>query len=158
MQGTIMIDMTRGFTLVREFNATPRELWQAWTNPDEAATWWHPAGLHTPRETVAIDARVGGTYAYIIVDDVTGERYPATGAYREVVENERLVFTWGSPLDDPDDAPLITVTFEQLGALTRMTFDLRGFDGKPGDANIYDGWESALDQLAAHLGQSESVR
>jgi uncharacterized protein YndB with AHSA1/START domain len=149
-----VIDTTRGFTLVRQYDATPEELWRAWTDPDEVAAWWHPAGLHTPRETVTIDARVGGSYAYTMVNDASGEEYPTGGVYREVVENEKLVFTWGNPDDDPDDTPVVTVTIESLGELTRLTFDLRGVDGMRGDANVYDGWDSALDELANHLGQT----
>ncbi|WP_066586154.1 SRPBCC family protein [Cellulomonas timonensis] len=149
-----MIDMAKGFTLVRDFDATPQDLWRAWTDPDEAAVWWHPSGVHTPRETVAIDARVGGRYAYTMVNDATGEQYPTGGVYREVVEPERLVFTWGLPDGDPDDAPLITVTLEPTDAGTRMTFDLRGFDAARGDGNVYDGWDSALDELDAHVTAS----
>ncbi|MCC2307552.1 SRPBCC family protein [Cellulomonas chengniuliangii] len=148
-----MIDMTQGFTIVRDFDATPQDLWQAWTDPDEAAAWWHPRGVHTPRETVSIDARVGGRYAYTMVDDETGERYPTGGVYREVEEPQRLAFTWGRPEADPDDAPLITVTFEAAGSGTRMTFDLRGVDPALEEAGVHEGWGSALDELAAHLGQ-----
>lgn len=153
-----MIDSTLGFTLVRDFDATPQELWRAWTDPDEAAIWWHPAGVHTPRETVTIDARVGGAYTYTMVNDETGEEYPTGGVYRELVENERLVFTWGDPGGDPDEAPIITVRLESLGDVTRMTFELRGAGGVPGDASFYDGWASALDQLAAHVAPSEVTR
>ena len=38
-----------GFTLVRDFDATPEDLWSAWTDPDEMAEWWHPRGVSTPR-------------------------------------------------------------------------------------------------------------
>ena len=145
-----MIDTTRGFTLVRDIDGTPEEIWDAWTNPDEAARWWHPRGLTTPRETVSIDARVGGTYAYTMVNEATGDEYPTGGVYREVQPFERLVFTWGSP-DDPDESSVVTVTIEPAGERTRMTFDLRGFDGTPGDGSFYDGWESALDVFAEHV-------
>jgi uncharacterized protein YndB with AHSA1/START domain len=153
-----MIDLTQGFTLIRDFDATPQELWQSWTDPDEAAIWWHPSGLHTPRESVTIDARVGGTYAYTMVDDTTGAEYPTGGVYRELVPNKRLVFTWGNPDDDPDDAPVITVTFEVLGTRTRMNFELRGVEGERGDGDVYDGWESALDKLARYLVEAGADR
>lgn len=57
-----MIDESKGFALVRTFDATAEEIWEAWTDPDSAAQWWHPRGASTPRETVDIDARVGGRY------------------------------------------------------------------------------------------------
>lgn len=147
-----MIDTTApGFTLVRDFEATPEELWSAWTEPDEVAVWWHPRGVSTPRESVAIDARVGGRYAYTMVDDATGDRYPTGGVYLEVQPFERLRFTWGEPDADPSEAPIVTVTLEPNGNRTRMTFDLRGVEGRPGDGFVHDGWDSALDVLGDYL-------
>lgn len=151
-----MIDRSRGFTLTRDLDATPERVWRAWTDPDEAAQWWHPRGVSTPHDTVRIDARVGGTYAYTMVDDATGQRYPTAGVYRDVEPHSRLAFTWGHVDDDPDDCPLITVTFEPVtlapvGPRTRMTFDLRGVPAAPGD-DIHDGWDEALDLLAQHAG------
>lgn len=149
-----MIDAEKGFTLVRLLDATPEEVWRAWTDPDEAAQWWHPRGVSTPRESVEIDARVGGRYTYTMVMDTTGQQYVTAGVYREVVPAERLVFTWGRPEDDPDDCPLITVGIEPAGELTRMTFDLRGVDASTGDEDIHDGWDQALDVLSEYLGQT----
>ncbi len=153
-----MIDTTQGFTLVRELDATPEEVWAMWTDPDEVARWWHPRGLVTPRDTVRIDARVGGTYAYTMVDEGSGESWPTGGVYREVEPCTRLAFTWGRPDDDPDEAPLVTVTLEPVGGRTRMTFDLRGVAGHPGDGWFHDGWDSALDVLAEHLPSAEAAR
>jgi uncharacterized protein YndB with AHSA1/START domain len=150
-----MIDTSRGFTLVRVLDATPEAIWKAWTDADDASLWWHPRGFSTPRETVTIDARVGGRYEYTMVNDSTAEGFPTTGEYREVVPITKLAFTWGSPDDGPDDSPLITVTIESLGELTRLTFDLRGRDGMRGDQDVYDGWDSAIDVLVEHLGQHE---
>lgn len=147
-----MIDTTKGFTLVRNFDATPEQIWNAWTLADEAAQWWHPRGMTTPRDSVSIDARVGGRYVYTMVDDETGEKYPTGGRFREVEPFTRLVFTWGLP--DADDSPVVTITIEPAGELTRMTFDLRGVDGVSGDDSFFDGWESALDSLAEHVGQT----
>ncbi|MEO8095196.1 MAG: SRPBCC domain-containing protein [Pseudolysinimonas sp.] len=144
--------MTDGFTLVRELDATPTELFGAWTDPDELAEWLHPKGMHTPRESVSVDLRVGGSYAYTMVDR-HGSEYPTGGVYREIVADQRLVFTWGEP--GAEDAPVVTVSFEDLGELTRLTFDIRGLEGMPGDGGFYDGWQSALDELAEHTGQNE---
>jgi uncharacterized protein YndB with AHSA1/START domain len=147
-----MIDTSKGFTLTRLLDATPEQIWTAWTDPDHAAQWWHPRGLTTPRDSVQIDARVGGSYSYTMVDDATGEEHPTGGTYSEVVAPERLVFTWG----DPGDGGIaeITVRIEPVGDLTRLTFELRGVDGTSGDDGVYDGWDSALDELATHLGQT----
>lgn len=141
------VDATAEFTITRIFNA-PRDLvWQAWTDPDEAARWWHPKGVSSPREHVTIDPRVGGTYRYLMINDENGAEYPTGGTYLEVDEPKRLVFTWGNPSDPVDAAPRITVTLAERGDKTEMTFHLVGIPGFKGDGNAYDGWESAFDVL-----------
>lgn len=155
---TAMIDASKGFTLVRTFAATPEEVWEAWTDADSAAQWWRPRGTSTPRETVEIDARVGGRYTYTMVNDATGIKVVTAGTYREVVPFERLVFTWGNPSDDSGDTPVITVTLEPAGEGTLMTFDLRGVDGAKGDGSFYDGWDEVLDSLGKHLEHSQAAR
>jgi uncharacterized protein YndB with AHSA1/START domain len=141
------------FTITRVFDA-PRELvWQAWTDPAEAAIWWHPRGVKTPPESVQIDARVGGRYAYTMIGP-DGTEYPTAGVYREIAAPERLVFTWGSPGDDDAAAPVISVDLAShgdAGEQTLMTFHLQGIDGRPGDENVYDGWDEAFDILVEHL-------
>jgi uncharacterized protein YndB with AHSA1/START domain len=139
------------FTITRTFNAPREIIWRAWTDPDEAARWWHPREVASPREFVRINASVGGTYEYkMIAPD--GSEYPTAGQYLEVVEPERLVFTWASPGDRIEDSPVITVQLAELeGGRTEMTFNLRGIAGFAGDNNVFDGWSEALDILAETL-------
>ena len=144
-----MADNDAGFTFTRVFDATPEQVFAAWTDPDKAAQWWHPRGMTTPRDSVSIDAKVGGTYQYTMVDDLSGEEYPTGGTYREVKKNEQLIFSWGEPGDV--NAPVVTVTIDDLGELTRMTFAIAGVDGVSGDDSYFDGWESAIDNFAANL-------
>ncbi len=139
------------FTITRVFDAPRETIWRAWTDPAEAALWWHPPGVITPRESVRVDARVGGSYEYTMIAPDDSE-YPTCGEYLEVVEPERLVFTWGSPDDTREELPVITVDLAELdGHKTEMTFHLRGFEGQAGDGNVYDGWSGAFDILTEHL-------
>jgi uncharacterized protein YndB with AHSA1/START domain len=148
---------TKQFTITRVFDAPRETIWRMWTDPDEAATWWHPRGLTTPRESVELDPPPGGRYAYTMVAP-DGSEYPTGGTYREITPPERLVFTWADP-DDPDDiAPLITIDLAEhgeRGEQTLMTFHVRGIDAAPGDENVYDGWDSAFDLLDEHLAEAD---
>ena len=142
--------LEKTFTITRIFDAPRAAIWRAWTDADEAAAWWHPRGLETPRDSVRLDVRPGGSYAYTMVAP-DGSSYPTAGTYREVEEPSRLVFTWAEPGDPEALAPVITVTLEDLGQRTRMVFHVDGIGGQPGDESVYDGWDSAFDVLTQHL-------
>ena len=139
------------FTITRVFDA-PRELvWRAWTDPDEAPHWLHPAHIITPRALVDFDVRPGGRYRYTMID-TDGTEYVSVGRYHEVEPPARLVLTWGSPGDADDAMPVITVDLAEHGPdgrQTLMTFHLAGIAGRPGDQNVYDGWSQAFDLLAS---------
>lgn len=104
-------------TIVRTFDAPRATVWRAWTDPAIAAQWWHPHEVTVPPESVEIDLRVGGGYAYLMIDP-TGGRWPTMGEYLEIREPERLRFTWGSPDDDRGD-----------------------------EHGVYDGWTEAFREL-----------
>jgi len=137
------------FTIVRTFDA-PRELvWRAWTEDTELAQWLRPFGVTT--DSVSFDVRVGGVYTYTMTNDETDEKFPTGGQFLEVEPMDRLVFTWGEPAASVETAPVITLTFNEKGARTELTFHLRGYDGKPGDGFVYDGWDEALTNFERHL-------
>lgn len=147
------------FTITRIFDA-PRELvWRAWTGPTIAAQWWHPHEVVVPRESVEIDLRVGGRYAYLMIDP-TGGRWPTVGEYLEIDEPRRLRFSWGSPDDavgqqtgttdsDVVQRPVITVDLADAPeGRTEMTFHLLGLPSDPGaEHGVYEGWTEAFEEL-----------
>lgn len=45
--------------VVRTVDATPQEVWAAWTEPDLVRRWWGPTGFSCPRADM--DVRAGGT-------------------------------------------------------------------------------------------------
>ncbi|MGO0605975.1 SRPBCC family protein [Brevibacterium linens] len=137
-----------GFTIVREFAAPRARVWEAWTDPDVMARWFHPETLVTPRDSVSVDLRVGGEYTYTMRIPDTGQEFPTTGKYLHIDEPVRLDFTWGSP-GEVDDAPRVSVELEEIAAdRTRMTFSLTGLPNDSGtDESAYDGWSSAFNEL-----------
>jgi uncharacterized protein YndB with AHSA1/START domain len=77
----------------RVFDA-PRELvWKAFTDPDQMAQWFGPVGYHVPRESVAVDLRVGGEQKLTMVPD--SDEYPpageSTGVFDTIEEPSLLV-------------------------------------------------------------------
>lgn len=145
-------DQPPSFTIIREFAAGRDRIWQAWTDPESMAAWFHPETLITPRESVHVDLRVGGRYAYTMVDEDAGIDYPTAGTYLVVDPPRRLDFTWGSPGEE-DDAPVVSVGLDELGPdRTRMTFTVTGIGDDSGrDDSAYDGWNSAFAVLDEEL-------
>ncbi|ANJ28420.1 SRPBCC family protein [Agromyces aureus] len=144
---------SKQFTITRVFDAPREVVWNAWTDPDEAAIWWHPRGIETPRDSVVIDARPGGSYRYTMIAP-DGTEYPTFGVYREITPPSRLVFTWGSPGDPDDLVPVISIDLAvhgEAGEQTLMTFHVQGVEGAAGDEYVYDGWDSAFDLLVERL-------
>jgi uncharacterized protein YndB with AHSA1/START domain len=87
----------REFTIVREFDAPRAMVFRAWTDPEQVAKWSAPEGMSALRSSVKGEVRPGGAYASTMVRDGTGETFAVSGRYLEVVEPERLVFTWRDP-------------------------------------------------------------
>src|SRR5436190_14151392 len=78
-------------TLKRRLKAPPAKVYDAWTDPTKIARWWGPAQAQfLGAET---DARVGGRF-HVRFATPDGEQHDVSGVYREVVPDEKLVFTW----------------------------------------------------------------
>jgi uncharacterized protein YndB with AHSA1/START domain len=97
--------------LTRELAAPPALVYRAWTTPELVKRWW--SGGHGPVTVAEIDLRVGGRWRYVI----SGDDYEVAfhGEYREIVRDERLVYTEvfeGAPPEaEASEPPLDIVTF-----------------------------------------------
>ena len=77
-------------TLKRRLKAPPEKVYKAWTVPEEMMRWW--GGNNPATRKAATDVRVGGRFDVGFKSD-NGEQHNVGGFYREVVPNEKLVFT-----------------------------------------------------------------
>ena len=149
-------------TIERSFGAPVELIWQMWTDPEHFAAWYGPDGATIP--IAKMDVRVGGTR--LVSMEVQTPDGPMqmwfTGEYREVVENERLVYTesmsdengnvlspeeLGMPAGHPTTTE-VRVELEDVGGRTKMVMT---HTGVPGDSPGATGWTMALDKLAAHV-------
>lgn len=74
----------------RVLDAPHSLVFKAWTDPKHVAQWWGPKNSMNP--VCELDVRPGGTMR-IHMRGPDGSVYPMMGAYQEIVEPERLVFT-----------------------------------------------------------------
>ena len=146
----------------RSFDAPVALIWQMWTDPEHFKAWYGPNGVTIP--VAKMDVRVGGIRLVCMEMQSPGGSMQMwfTGEYREVVENERLVYTEsisdenGSPLGPadmgmPEGHPMTTevrVELQDLGGRTKMVMTHSGIPAEsPGAA----GWTMAFEKLAAYL-------
>lgn len=146
MNTPILAPTERALKLSRVFDA-PRELvWAAWTDQTHARHWWGPR--HHPSTHVEIDARVGGKWRIRLTGVADSRELWHGGVFREVVKNERLVFTFKWDEDgERGEENLVTITFADEGGKTRMTFRQEPFVSADEREGHGEGWSSAFDRL-----------
>ena len=129
----------------------PRELvFKAWTEPDRVIRWWGPRGFTTAH--YELDFRPDGAYR-VCMRSPEGTEHWQRGVCREVVEPERLVFTfaWEDSEGKPGHETLVTVTLAEFGAKTKLTLHQAVFETVTARDLHQGGWASALEWLAEYL-------
>ena len=141
--------MSQHIEITRIFDA-PRELvYRAFTDPDQLAQWFGPVGCWVPRDSVEIDARVGGHLRFVMTaPDVHS---PVDATFTEVVENELLAAEMEAEGVPGVAGPLrghLRLEFHDEGrGKTRLELRQGPFaDGQVGD-DTRNGWESSFTKL-----------
>ncbi|POR48357.1 SRPBCC family protein [Bosea psychrotolerans] len=136
---------TPSLTMKRRLNASPAEVYRAWTDPKLLTRWFGPENVETLE--AELDVRVGGVYRIVMLEN-TGERHQVSGAYQEVVENERLVFSW-SWITTPERVSRVTVTLKPDGDITILTLlHEQLFDEQAVKGHTH-GWTGSMVKLEA---------
>jgi len=139
----------------RVFDAPRALVFRAWTEPRHLARWWSPKGFTNP--VCELDLRPGGRIR-IDMRAPDGVVYAMGGAFEEIVEPERLVFTSTAGADS-DGKPMLenrnTVTFEDDDGKTKMTVHVLVLRAAPemagALAGMEQGWTESIDKLSAHV-------
>ena len=62
-------------------------------DPDHLTHFWGPVGVSAPRDRITVDARPGGVFETLMVNDADGSEYPTRAVFDEVRAPELLVWT-----------------------------------------------------------------
>jgi uncharacterized protein YndB with AHSA1/START domain len=138
--------------ITRTFDAPASALFALWSQPQHMKRWMGPANFTCPE--VEIDFRVGGTYRAMIKSAEHGDNWFG-GAYREIEQNRRLVFTFAWDNDGPSTGieTLVTIRFEERGGKTVQTFRQRPFLNVERRDSHVRGWNEALDKQQAYAAK-----
>lgn len=140
----------RSIVLTRTLDASPEQVFRAFTDAQELSRWWT-----TSAES---DARPGGAFSYVFEFDDPSRNHTYAGAYRDVVANERVSFPWQGSTGETT----VDVRLRPREGGTEVTLTHAGW-GEGADADeavaIHEqGWAFFLDNLVAHLDRGEDLR
>lgn len=79
-----------------------------------------------------------------------GDEHDVSGVYREVVPNEKLVFSWAWR-STPERESLVTVALKNDGNGTLLTLTHEQFFDEAARDAHREGWSGAIDKLAAQF-------
>ncbi|MEM9009737.1 MAG: SRPBCC domain-containing protein [Pseudomonadota bacterium] len=135
-----------GLLIERRLDFPRSQVWRAWTDPEILRRWICPKDF-----TVTLcegDLRVGGAWR-------TGMRAPddtlhvCGGIYREIVAEERLVFShrWEEGVGLLGHETVATVTLADTGPGTLMRFAQTGFASVASRDGHHGGWSESFGKL-----------
>lgn len=151
--GDTTATLEREVSISRTFDAPRSLVFKVWTQPEHFARWLGPKDFTTT--FCQMDARLGGTYRACI-QSPEGKNHWMQGVYREIVEPERLVFTfaWEDEDGKPKHDTLVTVTFAEHEGKTTLTFHQAIFKSVEARDSHLEGWTQCLERLAGYLSET----
>ena len=145
------IDERLSLTLTRIYDASPEEVWRAWTDPEALMQWFGPdAGKVSAAE---LDVRAGGRY-HVAFSTLDGTQHDVSGVYREVQRGRKLVFTWAWK-STPERESLVSLTFRPMGDGTELIVRHEHFFDAEARDRHEGGWAGSLDKLERFLNRAD---
>ena len=135
-------------TLKRRLKAPPAKVFAAWIDPEKVKLWMGPGEVKTVH--AECDARVGGRYRWVMRAP-SGEEHDVSGTFREIVPNEKLVFTWAWRTT-PERQSLVTVLIKPDGDGSLLTLTHEQFFDEDARDRHQGGWNGALDKMEKMFG------
>lgn len=139
---------------IRRTFAAPRALvYKVWTDGEHLRRWCCPTGFTIPFSEG--DIRPGGMFR-TCMRSPDGTDHWLGGAYLELVENEKIVFThaWQDEAGNSDHETTVTVTLADTAeGGTRLTLHQAFFASEASRAGHEDGWNETLDSLERYLAR-----
>jgi uncharacterized protein YndB with AHSA1/START domain len=138
--------------ITRDFAAPKHLVYKAYTTPELIKRWW--SGDKGEVTIADVDLRVGGRWRYVMTAN-GGFEVAFHGEFREIIPNERIVWTEvyeGVP-DAEASAAIVTHTFTEKDGRTTLTMLMECPSREVRDAVINSGMEGGLQESLDHLEQ-----
>lgn len=139
---TVTLPTEEQILITREFDAPGHLVYRAWTTPELVRRWW--SGKQGEMTVAEIDLRVGGFWRYAMVTD-DGFEAAFHGEYREIVPDERIVYTEVYE-GMPEGEALNTLTLTETDGRTILTLLVQHASKEARDAHIGSGMEIGMQE------------
>jgi len=132
--------------LHRVLTASPEKVFRAFIEDDALARWIAPDGYTCTVHH--IDVKVGGTFKMSFTNFTTKNSHSFGGEYKEIIPNEKLVYT--DKFDDPNlqNEILVTVIFKKVSCGTEINIVQENLPEMIPVEACYLGWQQSLQYLA----------
>jgi uncharacterized protein YndB with AHSA1/START domain len=134
--------------LERHYPVPVEKVFRAWTDPQALKQWFGPSD-DSKILVSETDLKVGGRYR-IVMQMPSGEQHRVGGVYREIVADEKLVFTWAWE-STPERESLVTVQLKRAGDGTDLTLTHEHFFDEAARDRHQHGWIACFERLGRHL-------
>lgn len=143
----------RVLVITRVMHAPRKLVFKAWTAPEHLVRWWGPKGFSLPY--CKMEFRPGGAFRCVMLSP-EGSEHRLHCVYREIVEPEKISFTWTWVDEEGQPGPetLVTVILEEAGkddAETKLTLHQATFESESARDAHEGGWSETMDRLAAYV-------
>jgi uncharacterized protein YndB with AHSA1/START domain len=139
----------RELVVTRTFDAPPHLVFEAWSRPELFPRWWVPKSADMSLLSCDMDVRTGGAYRLVFRHPMSDQPMAFFGTYREVVPNERIVWT----NEESDEGAVTTVTFEEDAGRTRVTLHER----YPTEAALDEALAGSAEALPEQFAQLDGL-
>lgn len=133
----------------RVFDATPSEVYDAFSRAEALAQWFAPHGGPATAET---DLQVGGKWA-LEMPGPEGNLVKVSGQYLEIIKDQKLEFTWAWA-GTPDRVSKVCIELADRDGQTLLTLTHTQFYDEEARDNHAKGWCACLDKLGPFLNVS----
>jgi uncharacterized protein YndB with AHSA1/START domain len=103
------------------FDVPRAAVFAAWTDPEQVARWWAPAGVDIPPESVEVEPRTGGRFQLTMVEAASGASFPYRAEIIEISEPGLIVLKGEAIPEAGIEETFTRVVLEADGDKTRMT-------------------------------------
>jgi uncharacterized protein YndB with AHSA1/START domain len=139
------------FVIEKTYPAEPARVFRAFAEVEEKAKWFGPPATGSDR--IDLDFRVGGTERFE-ADGPDGARYSYRALYQDIVEGERIVYTYEMYREQERISVSVgTVELRPAAAGTDLAYTDQGvyLDGHDGPGPREHGTRVALERIVEAL-------